>query len=191
MPSDGKTHMPAGFETNGDVDPDDSELKDEREKSKAMLADEKAKTENYVTRLKYLQADFENYRKRMDKEFREIEDNALRVLVGNLLDGLDELQLAVENAEKAGQSDLHDGLKMVQRKMISSLETAGLSRIDCAGKPFDPALHEAVERVQGDSEEDTVEEEIRPGYMFRGKVLRPSMVKVELAQKRREATASE
>ena len=147
------------------------------------LSEEKRKNEDYLTRLKYLQADFENYRKRADKELKDKVDSSLRGLVTSLLTTLDELDLAIENIQKGEHNgELLDGLKMVQKNLVSSLETAGLSKIDCIGKPFDPSLHEAVEKVEGSSvEKDTVREEIRPGYAFRGRVIRPSMVKVELA----------
>ena len=157
---------------------------------------EKHEEDGYLLRLKYLQADFENYRKRAEKELGEREEASLRGLVSTLLSSLDELGLAVENARKgAGGGELADGLEMVERRLASSLEAAGLERIDCVGMPFDPAKHEAVERVQGESPgEDLVKEEVRPGYAFRGRVIRPSMVKVELALKtpaKQEAVSDE
>ncbi len=168
----------------------------EEERLKALLEEEKKRSEGQLTRLKYLQADFENYRKRSEKEMKEVESSALRGLVTTLLSAVDELELAIKNAgEKEESGELRDGLKMVHKNLVSTLEGAGLSRIDCLGKPFDPELHEAVEKVQGSSAgEDRVVEEIRPGYLFRGRTVRPSMVKVELALKatdKQEAKASE
>jgi molecular chaperone GrpE len=162
---------------------EDKEDKGEGAELKTALDEERKRNEEYLTRLKYLQADFENYRKRAEKELKDAVDSSLRGLVTTLLSTLDELELAIENAQKGKQGgELLDGLKMVQKNLISSLEAAGLSRIDCVGKPFDPSFHEAVERVEGSSvEKDTVGKEIRPGYTFRGVVIRPSMVKVELA----------
>lgn len=164
------------------VDEDKGDKGEEAE-LKAALDEERKRNEEYLTRLKYLQADFENYRKRADKELRDTVDSSLRGLVTTLLSALDELELAIENTQKGEHSgEMLDGLKMVQKNLVSSLEAAGLSEIDCVGKPFDPSLHEAVEKVEGSSvEKDTVREEIRPGYTFRGRVIRPSMVKVELA----------
>lgn len=150
-----------------------------------MLIQEKKRSEELLTRLKYMQADFENYRKRTEKELKEAGNSSLRGLVVTLLSVHDELQLAVENARRGGHGDeLVEGVEMVQKKLASALMAAGLERIDCVSKPFDPSLHEAVEKVQGTLPgEDTVLEEIRPGYLFRGRVVRPSMVKVELALK--------
>jgi len=62
----------------------------------------------------------------------------------------------------------------------------GVERIEAVGKPFDPSVHEAVAKAQGDSDRDMVVEEIRPGFTFRGQLLRPTMVKVELASKATE-----
>jgi molecular chaperone GrpE len=159
------------------------------------LEAERKRNEDLLTRLKYAQADLENYRKRMDKELKEAGESHVKALVGRLLVVQDELELAVKHAnEGPGGSEMLEGLKMVQRNLLSSLEAAGVERIEAAGRPFDPAIHEAVARVQGDKPgEDMVVDEIRPGFTFRGQVLRPSMVKVELATKpaRQEASLNE
>ncbi len=160
-----------------------------------LLAEEKRRSEELLTRLKYLQADFENYRKRVEKEIKDVEEYSTRSLVASLLSVVDELELAVEHAggEKGGR-DLKEGVRMVHKNLMSALESAGLKRIEAVGKPFDPGLHEAVEKVQGKSRgEDIVVEEVRSGYTFRGQVIRPSMVKVELATKapHEEAKTSE
>ncbi len=173
------------FKMPEDSDSVQGDVEQEVGSLRALVAEEKRKNEEYLTRLKYLQADFENYRKRTDKELREVEDTSLRGFMVTLLGTLDGLELAVENAQKQDQGgELLDGLKMVRKSFVSSLETAGLSRIDCVGRPFDPSLHEAVEKVQGLSAgKDIVRGEIRPGYVFRGRVVRPAMVKVQLALK--------
>ncbi len=162
---------------------------------RARLAEEKRRSEELLTRLKYLQADFDNLRKRMDKEMKEVEEHSARSLVVRLLSVLEELELAVKHAEEdKGGVELKEGIVMVHKNLVSSLESVGLRRIESVGKPFDPALHEAVEKVQGSSEgDDVVVEEMRSGFTLRGLVIRPSMVKVELAMKKRgeEANASE
>jgi molecular chaperone GrpE len=151
---------------------------------KTQLA-EKGNDTELLNRLKYMQADFENYRKRTEKEMREIEENSSKDLVLRLLSVLDELDLAVKHArDDAGRTELWEGIEMVQKNMYSALESAGLRRIDPVGKPFDPSKHEAVAKVQGSSPgSDIVVEELRTGYTFRGHVIRPSMVKVELGIK--------
>ena len=168
-----------------DVDSEGQEGTDEAQaERKHSSSDERNRSEEYLTRLKYLQADFENYRKRMDKEMREVEEYSARSIVTKLLSVLDELELASKHAdEEVVNPELKEGISMVHKKLVSALESVGLSRIDAVGKPFDPSLHEAVEKVEGPSGEDIVVEEIRPGFMFRGQVIRPSMVKVELGRK--------
>ena len=163
---------------------------DEAEALKEELAQEKKRNEELLTRLKYSQADLENYRKRMEKELKDAGESLARTLAGRLLVVQDELELAARHSEEGGANGdtIKEGIAMVRRNLATALESVGLQRIEALGKPFDPSLHEAVERVQGKSKgKDMVIEEIRPGFTFRGTLLRPSMVKVELAAQ----TASE
>jgi molecular chaperone GrpE len=131
----------------------------------------------------------------VDREMREAGESSLRSLVSRLLVVQDELELAAKHAgTKDRHGELVEGIGMVQRNLEAALESVGVERIDCVGRPFDPALHEAVEKVQGESRDgDMVVGEMRPGFIFRGQLLRPSMVKVELARRERdeEAKASE
>jgi molecular chaperone GrpE len=167
----------------------------ELEPLKRELAEEKKRYEEMLTRMKYLQADFDNYRKRMDKEMREAGESLARNLAAKLLVVQDELDLAARHAEGSkGNGELREGIAMVRRNLESALESVGVERIESVGRAFDPSVHEAVEKVQGTSPgEDVVVEELRPGFTFRGQLLRPSMVKVELATKaaKEEARASE
>jgi len=157
------------------------------------LAGEKKKNEELLNRLMYTQADLENYRKRMDKEMKEAGESLTKSLVVRLLVVQDELDLAVENAKGDGSNaELSEGIDMVKKNLEATLESVGVERIDAVGKPFDPSVHEAVEKTQGDSDKDMVVEVIRPGFTFRGQLLRPSMVKVELASRSaREAKPAE
>ena len=159
------------------------------------LAQEKKRNEELLTRLKYMQADLENYRKRMDKELKEAGESLARSLAAKLLIVQDELDLAARHVELGKESgELKEGIAMVRKNLESALESVGVERIDSVGRTFDPSVHEAVEKVQGGSPgEDLVVDELRPGYTFRGQLLRPSMVKVELATKaaKGEAKANE
>ncbi len=166
----------------------------EAETLRKELAEAKKRSEELLTRLKYAQADLENLRKRMDKEMKEAGESLARSLALKLLGVQDELDLAVKHAEGNGEKgELREGLEMVRRNLQSALESVGVERIDAVGMKFDPSVHEAVEKVQGVKEgEDVVVEEVRPGFTFRGQLLRPSMVKVELAkQTKEEAKVSE
>jgi len=157
-------------------------IKDDLAKLEKTLDEERKRNEEYLTSLRYLQADFENYRKRIDREIRELEQFSTLGMVRKLIPVLDDLDLAVASATKAEDRGLLEGVKMVQKNLSSALESEGLQRIKAVGEPFDPSAHEAVDKVQGkDNSEDMVVEEMRKGYTFKGKVLRPSAVKVEVA----------
>jgi molecular chaperone GrpE len=149
------------------------------------LESEKKRNEELLTRLKYAQADLENYRKRMDKELKDAGESMARSLVSRLLVVQDELDLAVRHGQNGKEGkEMFEGLAMVQRNLYSALQAAGVERIEAIGRPFDPSVHEAVAKVQSEGTgPDMVVEEVRPGFTFRGQVLRPSMVKVELATK--------
>ncbi len=149
-----------------------------------LLDQEKRKSDDYLTRLKYLQADFENYRKRAERELREMEDFSTTKLVLKLLPALDELELATTAKSQDDGAGMVEGVTMVLKNMTAALEAEGLRPIEAIGKPFDPKLHEAVDKIESDREgEDIVIEEIRKGYTFRHRLLRPSLVKVELGKK--------
>ena len=168
---------------------EETSAQDETVALEKELAEAKGRNEELLTRLKYLQADFENFRKRVDKELKEAGESQMRGLLSRLLVVQDELDLAAGHTEdeKHTGDTLNEGIAMVRRNLRTALEGVGLQRIESVGRPFDPALHEAVEKVQGETcEQDMVVEEIRPGFTFRGALLRPSMVKVELAAKAAE-----
>lgn len=151
-------------------------------KLEKTLEEERKRNEDLLSNLKYLQADFENYRKRVDREIRDLEEFSTLGLIRKLIPVLDDLDLAVATATKAEDKGLVEGVKMVQKNLDSALEAEGLQEINAVGKPFDPSTHEAIESVQGkNNSQDMVIEEMRKGYTFKGKVLRPSAVKVETA----------
>lgn len=159
-------------------------------RAQKLIEEEKTRGEDYLAQLKYLQADFENYRKRVEREIRDIEDFSTSSLIRRLLPVLDDMELAVSSAEK-GDSGMVEGIRMVQKNLSAALQSEGLKPIDAVGKPFDPEFHEAVERIDGTgkSDRDMVVAEIRRGYTLKDKVLRPSMVRVESAAKKRPETS--
>jgi molecular chaperone GrpE len=177
-------------ERNEDED-DEEKRGSQADMLKEELDAEKRRNEELLTRLKYMQADLENSRKRMEKEMKEAGESLARTLVGKLLTVQDELDLAVKHAKKGkADGEIIEGLGMVRRNLEAALESVGVERIESVGMPFDPSLHEAVEKVQGRAPgKDIVLEEVRPGYTFRGQLLRPSMVKVELGSRTAEEEA--
>lgn len=144
------------------------------------LRKEHEKSSEYLTQLKYLQADFENYRKRMDKAIHKIAQTSKEDLILKLLTIIDELELALQSGKKTENKEaLLQGVSIVLEKLKKALEDEGLNTIKAVGTPFNPKKHEAVLEVKTDDyAEETVVEEIRKGYMLRNKVIRPSIVKV-------------
>lgn len=152
----------------------------EVKKLQKALVEEKEKSKEYLNRLKYLQADFENYRKRVDKEIYEVARISNEKLIVNLLGIIDELELALRSGQETeNKQALLEGVQMTLKKLYATLGQEGLARIETIGKPFDPKLHEVVTRVPAEEyEKHVIVEEIRTGYMFRDKVIRPSLVKI-------------
>ena len=143
------------------------------------LKAEKARSDDYFRRLQYLQADFENYRKRIEKEVSDVKRMGNERLLSDLLVVNDELELALQKAKENNENPLFlEGAGMVHRRLQSLLSKEGVQRIPGVGSKFSPDLHEAALRVPSDKEEGTIVEEIRPGYLVKGRVLRPSIVKV-------------
>lgn len=128
---------------------------------------------DYLDDLRRLQAEFDNYRRRMMREQTEIAGRASSRLIERLLVVLDNFDRALEH--DSGNS----GLELVQKELLAALNGEGLVAIDALGKPFDPNFHEAVEsHEQNDVSEPTCTEVYRTGYLLKGKVLRPSVVVV-------------
>ena len=143
------------------------------------LKQEKNKSDDLFRRLQYLQADFENYRKRVEKEIGDVRRYGNERLLSDLLTVKDELELAYAKARESKQNPvLLDGVGMILKRLQTFLSKEGVERIVCVGSKFDPDYHEAALRVPSDKEEGTIVEEVRPGYLLRGKVLRASIVKV-------------
>jgi molecular chaperone GrpE len=138
------------------------------------------------TRDRYLRlaAEFENYRKRTERERGEGQLRGQAQLVERLLEPLDDLQRVAQFGGDSSSDSLVEGVQMVQRKLLRALEAAGLEEIDAKGKPFDPEIHDALMTTEAESreEDDTVGEVFQPGYRFRGMLLRPSRVQVKKHQ---------
>jgi len=143
------------------------------------LEDEKERSADLLRRLQYLQADFENYRKRVEKEMGDAKRFSNERLLSDLLTVKDELDLAFAKARETKQSPvLLEGVGMVQKRLQNILSKEGIERVPGEGSMFNPEYHEAALRVVSDEEEGTVVEEVRAGYLLKGRVLRPSIVKV-------------
>ncbi len=143
------------------------------------LAELQGERAELVDTLRRVQADFENYRKRVLREQTALVDRATDRLIEQLLPILDSFDgaLASVTADTPEMDKLVDGLHGIHSQLMGVLEKAGLERIMADGAPFDPNEHEAVMQDAGDGEPH-VAETMRTGYRLNGKVIRPSMVRV-------------
>ena len=143
---------------------------------------EKKRSQEYLTSLQYLQADFENQRKRFDRELHHVRSYCSERIVTQLLDVVDELELAIKAGKCADQNEktMLDGVEMTYRKLRKVLEQEGVTPIECiVDKSFNPHCQDAIANEERDDvSECTVIEEIRKGYLLREKVLRPAIVRV-------------
>jgi molecular chaperone GrpE len=129
-----------------------------------------------------LAAEFENYRKRVERERTESWTRAQAQLAERLLEPLDDLErIAGFDAESKEAAAVFEATEMVRRKLIRSLEAAGLETIEAEARPFDPTVHEALTTVptEDPGEDDTVAQVYQQGYRFKGVLLRPARVVVK------------
>jgi molecular chaperone GrpE len=130
-------------------------------------------------RLLRRQAEFDNYRRRAERERTELIEYANSETVGSLLPILDDFEraLKVESADK----EYARGMELIYQRLSDSLKKLGIEPVTSAGQPFDPHLHHAVDMVETDEHPDhTILEEYQRGYNFKGRLLRPAMVKVAI-----------
>ncbi len=160
-------------ETNDSVAPEEgvTELVDER-------SDVERERDEYRDSLQRLQADFENYRKRVARQGDEAAVRAAGDIVVKLLPVLDAFDLGAQHFA-ASESDEAKALIQSRGLLLDTLAKEGLTRIDAVAVAFDPQIHDAVAHVEGDGGEQLVDEVLRAGYLWKGGVLRPAMVRVK------------
>lgn len=150
---------------------DASALKAQVESLQAALAEKD-------NRVKRLQADFENFRRRTSKEREELANVVTQDLLKGMLPILDNFDRAMAAEQKDSES-FQKGVEMIYTQLHETLKNDGLEPIETAGQKFDPNFHQAVMRVENpDLEDDTIAQELQKGYIVKGRVIRPSMVQV-------------
>jgi molecular chaperone GrpE len=167
-PNDGEDLQPEGASSPGAAGAQAEEL--------AKLQSERdALAETLVRR----QADFENYRKRIDRERKDESRRAQSHLIEDLLPVLDGFERALSAHDDPAYEEYRKGLEIIYKQLWDTLARHGLERIDAAGKPFDPHVHLAIDRVEThDHPDGTVIEVLQQGYRIHDRVLRPSAVRV-------------
>jgi molecular chaperone GrpE len=160
---------------------DESESEDEGLVEDLPTGTEQSEEEFQELNDKYLRlyAEFETYKRRVNKDKEELIKYGNEVLLNELLPIIDSLELALKHASDDVSEGIVQGVEITLKELNKTLEKFGLRPIEADGRPFDPSVHHAMTQViRDDVEENTVTEEFRKGYMLKEKVLRPSLVAV-------------
>ncbi len=167
---------------------EDKEIEDLKKKLEEKAKESK---ENY-DRLLRMAADFENYKKRAAREKEDWTKFANEDLIKSILPFIDNLERAVNHAQKIADTGvLVEGVRLTLQQLLQSLNKFGLSSFESVGKPFDPAMHEAMLVVETDKHEpNQVVEEFQKGYLLNDRLIRPATVSVSKATEK-EALTSE
>ncbi|MGI0025138.1 MAG: nucleotide exchange factor GrpE, partial [Nitrososphaera sp.] len=151
----------------------------EVEQLREELRRSKEASENATNKTKYLVADFDNYRKQMERQLASRAESIKAELLLKFLNIRDDYKRALSVAEQSkSEPVVIEGLEGIMKNMDSLLSSEGVVEIETLGTPFDPNVHDAVAYSASDSVANTVTSEVRKGYMLNGKVLRPSLVEI-------------
>ena len=130
-------------------------------------------------RVKRQMAEFENFRKRTDKEKSQMFDMGVKNVVEKILPVIDNFERGLENVPEGADEAFVNGMKMIYKQMTDELDKIGVKPIEAVGQPFDPNFHNAVMQVESEEfESGTVAQELQKGYMYHDTLVRPSMVGV-------------
>jgi molecular chaperone GrpE len=169
-----------GQELQMHLEEEKKEKEKEIEELKKKLEEKEKEVKEHYERLLRVAADFDNYKKRAAKEKEEWTKFANEDLMKATLPFIDNLERAVNHAEKVEDTGvLIEGVRLTIQQLLQSLNKFGLSSFDSVGKPFDPAMHEAILVVPTDQHEpNQVVEEFQKGYLLNDRLLRPASVSV-------------
>jgi molecular chaperone GrpE len=148
-------------------------------KLEASLKEKTKLEETYLNQLRYAQADLENLQKHIQKRIDEGVTREKAKLIIQILTVAEEVDLTLDEVKKAKNPSLLEGVELVRKKLWKMLSCEGLCPIKAIGEPFDPHIHESIQEIETcDYPVGMVVQEVRKGYVWNGKVLRPSLVKV-------------
>jgi len=171
---------------NKDVDRSELEQPEDAKVMEADSAKENAEMAKLTADLEELrqsmlrsQADFANYRKRIEKERFEDSKRATARVIEGLIPVIDGFEHALAAHREVEYENYRKGFELIYKQLLDNVTKLGAERIDPVGKPFDPHLHQAVDREETSEHKDgTILQVFQPGYVFHGRVLRPAMVRV-------------
>jgi molecular chaperone GrpE len=176
IPGNGGGDDGGGDQATPDVVTTDQAPTDPQQEIEAL----KKERDGLYDRVLRKQAEFENYKKRVDREKSDFMQFASADLTKELLNALDSFELALKNAAtQTGGQNMLRGFELIYKQIQDTLARFGLKPIEAKGKKFDPHYHQAVSTQPTDEvEENTVIQEMRKGYLLNGRLLRPAMVSV-------------
>ncbi|HXM92771.1 MAG TPA: nucleotide exchange factor GrpE [Candidatus Dormibacteraeota bacterium] len=162
-----------------DQSPEDKAITDQGGRADSELAKLASDLEELRQTLLRRQADFDNYRKRIEKERGEDSKRTTARLIEGLIPVVDGFEHALAAHREPAYENYRRGFELIYKQLTDHLARLGVQRIEPTGKPFDPHLHQAMDRTETTEHADgTILETFQPGYVFHGKVLRPAMVRV-------------
>lgn len=171
-PTTDSSDEPAATDTASAADPG-SQLAAIAAERDQLAADRAELQDRFLRR----QAEFENYRRRIEREKSEFHQYASSEAVTTLLPVLDDFERALK--QEVADREYQRGLEIIYQRFLEALKKLGLEPIDSVGQSFDPHIHQAVDRVETeDAEDQTVLDEYQRAYNFKGRLLRPAMVRV-------------
>ena len=161
---------------DGALDPEEAQNSAATDAGVAKLAGD---LQDLRQTLQRRQADFDNYRNRIEKERADDWKRANARVVEALIPVVDGFEHALAAHREAEYENYRKGFELIYKQLVDNLTKLGVERVDPLGMPFDPHLHQAVDRTEtADKEDGTILEVFQPGYVFHGRVLRPAMVRV-------------
>jgi molecular chaperone GrpE len=185
-PSDSGESDPAAVGASRQVD-DAAAAGSLGEQMQKLLAEKQELANTLIRR----QADFENYRKRVEKERQHDRHRGVELLVERILPVLDAFDRALAGPRDSASAEYLKGFELIRRQLWDALAKQGVAPIESVGKEFNPHFHHAIERVETTEHADgTVIGELQPGYVLHERVLRPAMVRVATEPEPKSASAS-
>lgn len=180
IPIDGVRGEPDAdsLQDSGDPSPADAQAGDENSPA-AEIAKLKAEKEELVQTMVRRQADFENFRKRTERDRQEEARRGVERFVGDLIPVLDAFDRALQAHDDPAYEEYRKGVTMIRKQLWDAIAKHGVQRIEAAGKIFDPHQHQAIERLESEDFPDGfIVAVFQDGYLFNGRVLRPAIVRV-------------
>jgi molecular chaperone GrpE len=170
----------SGHENDTTMKEELAKVKDELDSIKEELYKARESSDNNLNKLKYMMADFDNYRKQMEKQMASKIESSRAELLMKFLNIRDDYSRALEIAKQSkSETVVTEGLEAILKNLDSVLKSEGVMEIETIGTPFDPNIHDAISfSYQDNAPENAVTGEIRKGYMLNNKVLRPSLVEI-------------